>query len=147
MPCNMKTGDKNLDDPTIRQNLEDAANSAPADPQHPGYRDEVAGYCGTADCSVNPGDVNVSEPGNMRTGDVLEYHTHLNAGLPSLIPGQKNYIYVEDPSGQDKRSAAKRPVPSYVVGPNSIWRNTPDGKGGVTSKCFQRWSNSSSGCQ
>jgi RHS repeat-associated protein len=146
VPCKMDTGDKNLDNPAIRQNLEDSVNSAPADAANPGYVDEIAGYCGTSNCSSNPGDVNTASPGNMRPGDALEYHTHMNAGKPALIPGKPGYVYVARPSKQDSTSAGTRSVPSYVIGPKTIYRNSPNGKGGVTTTCFERWSNSAPAC-
>jgi RHS repeat-associated protein len=148
-PCNMNTGDPNLDNPTIRQNLEDKYKSSPDDKAHPGYKDETAGYCTKASCTGHSeNSIEHSRPGTRPSGAVLEYHTHPNVGMAD--PDNSGLVYLDGPSDPDlanARSPNRRGLSSYIVTPQSLYRLTPNGQGGTTSVCFQRWTNSSGGCQ
>lgn len=146
MPCTQKTGDPNLDDPTSRQNLEDAYASSPDDPSNPGLKDEVAGYCNTDGCSEHVGDVTGSSPGDRPAYATLEYHTHPSAGKSD--PNDPEHPYDESPSPRDMRNArspGREGLDSYVIGPRSIYRMSPDGNH-TKLTCFWRWTNVA-GCQ
>jgi RHS repeat-associated protein len=147
-PCNQDTGDKNLDDPVIRQNLEDKYYGAPDAPGHAGYQVEVAGYCTARSCTSKVGQIDQTNGSGARPrGARLQYHTHPNVGLPDVNkPGN---VYLDPPSDFDRanaRDASRRGLSSYLLTPSSIYRMTPDGQGGTTVVCFQRWNNSSAGC-
>ena len=150
-PCNVHTGDPHIDDPVIRQELEDAYKSAPASPQHPGYRQEVGGRCATTVCTRHSDDITSAPIGPQMGGDVLNYHTHPNSGMPDPRPGAApNDPFVDGPSPADERNVdhpSRGGRSTYILTPNSIYRLTPGGSQGPVIDCFQRWNNSSTGCQ
>jgi hypothetical protein len=81
-------------------------------------------------------------------GGILNYHTHPNVGKED--PDDPSLVFSDGPSDPDLSNAGSpnhRGRPSYILTPGSIYRETPDSKGGATVACFQRWTNSSAGCQ
>jgi len=149
-PCNLNTGDPNIDDPTIRQSLEDGYKGAPNDSTYPGYKVEVGGFCTASACTSNAGDLVSAPQGRRPAGAKLQYHTHPNSNMQDPRQSNPNIVFDDNPSPADKRNAnypSRAGLSSYIVTPHSIHRLTPDGQGGVTITCFQRWNNSTAGCQ
>ena len=146
-PCNMTTGDPNLDEAATRQGMEDAFKSAPEDAKYAGYTDEVSGFCTANSCTTTPGTIYGASEGNRPAGAKLQFHTHGNVGKDD--PNNSTQAFSDHPSPKDKknaRSPTRRGLSSYIVSGNSIYRLTPDGKGGTSVTCFQRWNNSTAGC-
>ncbi len=149
-PCNLSTGDEYLDDPAIRQGLEDAYKGAPANATYPSYKNEVGGYCFAAGCTALPGTLTATSPGARMGGDLLEYHTHGNSNMRDPRQSDPNKVFDDNPSPPDLRNArdpSRAGLSSYIVTPNSIHKLTPDEKGATNTHCFQRWNNSTAGCQ
>lgn len=138
-----------MDDPTTRQNLEDAYKSAPESPRYPGYTQEVGGRCTATLCTNHSDDIASADIGPLMEGHVLNYHTHGNTGKTDPRPGAApNDPFVDQPSPPDRTNAShpsRGGLPSYIITPNSIYRLTP-GANGASVACFQRWNNSTAGC-
>jgi len=143
-PCNLNTGDPQADNPEIRQQWETSYKTAPADPANPGYVVEVGGWCETRDntCSRKEGSAAKVNIGSAGKGD-LAYHTHPNAGKQALDepPGVNYEAFPSDP---DLRTQTGRKQPTYIIGPNTIYRmrrgkRNKDGTRNVSWSCFNRW--------
>jgi hypothetical protein len=141
-PCNLNTGDPNLDDPEARQQLENGYKAAPPDPNNAGYVKEIGGWCNgaTKTCTQNVGTVDRVSLGSKPKGSTHAYHTHGNAGKPRIggAPGDNYEAY---PSDQDVVNQTSRKEPSYIIGPNTIYRTERAGKNQVKWACFNRWNN------
>ena len=140
----MDTGDKNADNLAIRQQWESAYKTAPADPANPGYVLEVGGWCttSTGTCTRVLGtvmQVNISRG----EGASMAYHTHGNAGKQAV--GQPDGVnYEAHPSDQDVINQGERKPPSYIIGPNTIYRLErggwdDNGNRQVKFTCLNRW--------
>jgi len=144
-PCNLETGDPNLDNVATRQPLESAVKSSPEDPANPGHQKEVGGWCSTGSCSRRVGDTFSVAIGPMPAGSKLAYHNHPNEGKP--LPGEDAKLAAAGEahrvfrglSSEDRTNAGGRSVPTYIFAPSTITRLTPTGNGGVDEKVFQRW--------
>jgi len=148
-PCNKRTGDKHLDDDYMRQQLEDAYKEAPNSAEYPGYQNEVAGWCIVDACSLSAGNLVSSSAGARPAGALLQYHTHNSAGRDDPRPGRRDFYFLDAPSGADRRNASspqRRGVSSYIISGQSIYRLRIDKSGALQTTCYQRWSNSTSGC-
>jgi RHS repeat-associated protein len=150
-PCDMSTGDPNLDDPETRNVMEQGYKTAPKDKL--GYSIEQGGVC-YEDGVCNPGtnatrehiDVSIDGMRPVR----FDWHTHGNEGRrrPSGIPGD---MYMPGPSESDLADAEmvyKNPVlralgnasfPTYIVAPNHIYRITPGPNRNAVVTTFNRW--------
>lgn len=139
-PCNRNTGDKNIDDPVVRQKLEDAYFSAPEVAGHPGYVAEVGGWCASDQTCSSRTDNSLTEVwlGPKPQNPTLAYHTHGNAGKLAIDGGPDDY-YSERWSRRDAENAATRTIPSYIIGPWHIIRLTPRSDGNVDWQRFDRW--------
>ena len=145
-PCNTATGDPNIDNIAIRQQWETSYKTAPTDAAHPGYAVEVGGWCKveTASCTRVSGDVAHVKLGKAHGAD-LAYHTHGNAGKQAI--GQPDGVNYEPyPSDQDIGNQGGRKQPSYIIGPNTIYRTDRVGKDGAGNQqvgwaCYNRWNN------
>lgn len=145
-PCNVNTGDPNLDNLKTRQPLETNIKSAPEDPENAGLFKEVGGWCtGGGSCSKRAGDIYSVAIGQPRRSSVLAYHGHPNEGQPLTkddaalaAAGQRHNVF-RGVSPQDRTNAGARRVPTYIFTPNTIIRLTPTGKGAVDETTFPRW--------
>ena len=121
-PCNLQTGDQNLDIPATRQPLEDAFNNAPADKDYPGYKDEVAGYCDShGRCTEHDGGLKDSNPDLRVVTDDYEYHTHENTDMQDPTQPNPNIVFADGPSRADSvnvQTPMRTGIPSYVVTPS-----------------------------
>ena len=140
-PCNMATGDPNLDNPVTRQGLEDGFKNAPADSAYPHLRDEVTGWCTKTGCSSGTSyQLTYADQLPRPQGAVLQYHTHQNSD--QAVPGSPTRAYADTPSKRDlgnARHPSRAGVSSYIVTPFSLYRLTPNSGGGTTVACFPRW--------
>jgi hypothetical protein len=136
----MNTGDKNLDDPGMRQDIEDSYFLAPEVAGHPGYVAEVGGWCrGEGTCtSRTDGQLENVWLGDRPRNASFAYHTHGNAGKLAVGRGPDDY-YAETFSRKDAANASTRGLPSYIFGPWHIVRLTPLGNGKVAWQVFDRW--------
>ena len=145
-PCNLNTGDPNLDNLRMRQSLESAVKSSPADPSNPGLQREVGGWCsGSAECPKREGTAYSVNIRQAPSGSVLAYHSHPNEGRPltgdafrSALRGE-SYAVFRGLSDDDIANARRRPAPTYIFSPNTITRLTPNGRGGYDQNTFERW--------
>lgn len=141
----MNTGDPHLDDPVTRQGLEDSFKSAPNDAEYPHLQDEVTGWCTSSGCSAGTShSLTHADQLPRPPGAKLQYHTHQNTD--KALPNDPSRVYADGPSQADKRNArdpSRHGVSSYIVTPFSLYRMTPDGKGGTTVDCFARWTTQS----
>ena len=138
------TGDKNLDDPTRKQIIENTYNTAPAtaDPQNKGLKNEqgvwasqdpngsilVSQFSGNPGQTFYPADNNnkIIQPANA----LFSAHSHPNEGLNYYDPQNGKPLgrfSTTGPGVADKTIAKEQTVPMYVVGANKIWRVDPNG--------------------
>lgn len=150
-PCDMSTGDPNLDDPASRNVMERGCKNARTDRQ--GYRIEQGGVCYKDGQCVSGRNANRENIDIVIDGErpvQFDWHTHPNEERPrpSGIPGD---MYTDGPSGPDISDAEMvygNPVlgpfgndafPSYIIGANKIYRLTPDENRKATVTTFNRW--------
>jgi len=147
-PCNMSTGDPNIDNPERRQVMEESYKEAPptADTRNPGLKDERGAWVTDAgsgrlgvswNTAATPRDVSM---GPQPDGAVFAVHSHPNEGkLFHGANGTTSHISSLGPGMQDRSVASGRSIPTYVVGQDKIWRMTRIGDGAVRVDTFNRW--------
>lgn len=142
-PCNMKTGDPNLDDPDRRNIMEDKFKESARTKDSEGRSLEMGGSCNEGlQCEYATGSdhqVGVPQVNNA----IFEFHTHPNQGFVRLNSGGVQiYPMPPVPSADFDLAPSSQTYPGYVIGPNNIWRVDYQGLGKapkVTS--FDRWKN------
>jgi hypothetical protein len=126
-PCNMKTGDPNLDTPSTRNVMESSYKSAGLDAG--GYRLEDGGVCYldgncTGGTNATREHIDIYIDGKRRVQ--FDWHTHGNVGRPRLgrVPGDMYTAGASQPDIGDAEMVYKNPImqllrnasfPSYIL--------------------------------
>jgi hypothetical protein len=142
----MHTGDKYLDDPAYRDQMENAYNNAPNDTTaaragaNPPYRAEQGGFCRPgAVCSVTTryraGDVNLGSP---PSDALFSFHTHQSEGRPidvynaqlqaqGLSYSAYDFYHRGYSPTPDSTNTVQFGIPTYIIRPTQITRIDPNG--------------------
>lgn len=149
-PCNMKTGDPNLDNPQTRNRMERSFKTMKKDKE--GYYIEKGGVCydnGTCKEGTNATREYIRLSVNVHTS--FDWHTHGNVGRPRPNPDHPDDKYTEGPSEPDLQTTAQAysilrrfvpsfDAPSYILDGQYIYRLTPGGSpDDLTLTTFKRW--------
>ncbi len=150
-PCNMNTGDPNLDNADSRNQMERGYKNAGTDAG--GYRLEAGGVCyvdGECVSGKNATRENIDLASDPRRKAKYDWHTHGNVGRTreSGVPGDVYTAGASTPDIEGAEMVYNSPLlkmfgnnlyPSYIVDDKYIYRITPGADGKAQIATFNRW--------